>query len=35
MYSSLDILFRCITTLQCGLTRKTLEAGIETHPTLR
>ena len=33
--SSIDRLFRCLTTLQCGLTRKTLEAGIETRPTLR
>ena len=33
--SSRDRLFRSIRTLQCGLTRRTLEAGIETHPTLR
>ena len=33
--SSLDRLFRSITSLQCGKTRGTLEAGIETHPTLR
>ena len=28
-------LFRCITTLQCGQIRRTLEAGIETRSTLR
>ncbi len=33
--SSTDRLFRSIRTLQCGQTRRTLEAGIETHPTLR
>ena len=33
--SSTDRLFHSIRTLQCGLTRRTLEAGIETHPTLR
>ena len=27
--SSKDRLFRCITTLQCGKTRRTLEAGID------
>ena len=31
--SSTDRLFRSIRTLQCGLTRRTLEAGIETRPT--
>ena len=30
--SSTDRLFRCITTLQCGQTRRTLEARIETRP---
>ena len=35
MLSSTDRLFHCITTLQCGYTRRALEAGIETHPTLR
>ena len=33
--SSTDRLFRSIRTLQCGLTRRTLEAGIETRPTLK
>ena len=33
--SSPDRLFRCITTLQCGETRGTQGAGIETRPTLR
>ena len=28
-------LYRCITTLQCGETRRMLEAGIETRSTLR
>ena len=31
---STDRLFRCITTLQCGKTRRTLEAWIETRPTV-
>ena len=31
--SSTDRLFRCIITLQCGYTRRTLEAGIETRKT--
>ena len=33
--SSADRLFRCIITLQCGLTRRTLQAEFETRPTLR
>ena len=33
--SSTDRLFRYITTLRCGKTRRTLGAGIETCPTLR
>ena len=33
--SSTDRVFRCITTLQGGNTRRTLEAGIETRPTIR
>ena len=33
--SSTDRLFRSIRTLQCGQIHWTLEAGIETHPTLR
>ena len=33
--SSTVTLFRYITTLQCGKTHKTLEAGIETRPTSR
>ena len=32
--SSTDRLFRSITTLQCGKTHRTLEAGIKTRPTL-
>ena len=32
--SSTDRLFRSIRTLQCGKTHRTLEAGIETRPTL-
>ena len=33
--SSTDRLFRCITTLQCGKTRRTLLARIEIRPILR
>ena len=33
--SSTDRLFHSIRTLQCGKTCRTLEAGIETRPTLR
>ena len=29
----MDSLFCCIITLQCGLPREILEAGIETRPT--
>ena len=32
---STDRLFRSITTLQCGETRRTFQGGIETCPTLR
>ena len=35
VFSFTDRLFRCITTLQCGKTLRTLEAVIETHPNLR
>ena len=35
LLSSSDRLFHCITTLQCGQTCWSFEAGIETRPTLR
>ena len=33
IFSSKDVLFCCITTLQCGYTRETLHAGIEPRLT--
>ena len=33
--SSTDRMFRCISTLQCGYTRETLQAGIKMRLNLR